>query len=149
MTMHTLPHSWRQRSGAVLLIGGLSLVVGGVGLATLGTAVASGPAYAWNEETTTTVAPTSTTAAPTTTMRTTAAPTTAAPTTAALGPVVQPEVLQEVAPTTAAPAPVLGEQLAFTGQNTDPLTWIGLTLIALGVLVVTFTGRRHGAAIRR
>jgi hypothetical protein len=110
--------------------------------------------FAGGCETTTTPAPTvvvpfvyvpPTTAAPTTVAPTTVAPTTVAPTTVAPVPVVQPEV----APTTAAPAQVLGEQLAVTGHNTNPLTWIGLTLIALGMLAVTFGTRRIGSLRRR
>jgi hypothetical protein len=106
------------------------------------------------QETTTTTseATTTTTAAPPVVVPFVFVPTTVAPTTVAPVSVVQPEVAPTTAaPTTAAPAPaqVLGEQLAVTGHNTIPLTWIGLSLIALGMLAVTFASRRIGSLRRR
>jgi len=98
------------------------------------------------EATTTTTETTSTTtAAPTVVVPFVYVPSTVAPTSAVPVQVIQPEV----APSTAAPAQVLGAQLAVTGQDTNLLTWVGLTLLALGLLAVTFGSRRVGSLRRR
>jgi LPXTG-motif cell wall-anchored protein len=171
--------SWRRLSGGVLLISGIGLMVGGIGLAlgpvaNIGTAGATEPTTTTSTSSTIACEPTTTTSTSTTVrtdsaVRATAAsspctglcpdglcyhpattvvaPTTVAPVTPGTEPVavVQPEG-------SLAPTPVVAAATAalpLTGSSTDGLTWVGIALVALGLLLVILASQRPGVHNKR